>query len=115
MALTAWLMLLAAPMPVQGQIVPDEQEPQVQPLPPLSTAPPGGIANSPVGQIGQRQSRGQAVEGIKPSGRIGNRIQNRVQLRLRNRIDRNYNPQANATDPFGVADQQLRRASNPRP
>ncbi len=114
MALAAWLMLFAAPMPVQGQTVPDEQEAQVQPLPPLRTVPPGGIADSPVGQVGKRQTRGQAAEGIKPSGRNGSRIQNRVQSRLRNRIDRSYNPQANANDPFGVADQQLRRASNPR-
>lgn len=114
MAFTALLMLLATAAPAQGQIVRDEQEPQVQPLPPLRTAPPGRVAESSVGQVGQRQTRGQAVQGIKPTARIGNRIQNRVQSRLRTRIDRNYNPLANATDPFAVADQQLRRASTPR-
>lgn len=64
------------------------------------------------GQTGQRQTRDQVAQdaGIEPMRRIGSRIQNRAQTRIRNRIDRYYDPQANATSPFVVAGDQARTA-----
>ena len=64
---------------------------------------PGTVAQSAVGQVGQRQQGTQPVAGIKPTARINNRIANRVESRIRNRIDKTYDPQANATSPFKVA------------
>jgi len=63
----------------------------------------GRVADSAVGQAGQRQTREEAADQIKPMDRIDNRIQNRVQNRVRNRIDRNYDPMANARSPFVIA------------
>lgn len=68
----------------------------------------GGLARSSVGQLGQRQDRTLLNPTAKPMARISNRIQNRVQLRIRNRIDRSYSPQANATSPFAVAEEETR-------
>jgi hypothetical protein len=113
-ALTAVIILLAAAVPSQGQVASEEQEQEVRQLPPPSAAPLGRVADSAVGQVGQRRTRGQPVASIEPTARIENRIQNRVQSRLRNRIDRNYDPQANATDPFAVADSQVRQVNTPR-
>jgi len=83
---------------------------------PLEANPTGRIAQSAAGQVGQRQTRDRAAQqaGVKPMARIANRIQNRVQNRIRNRIDRNYDPQANATDPFVVAEDQARTSGRPR-
>jgi hypothetical protein len=80
-------------------------------------APPARTPVDPVDQFGQRQTReGIAKEtGIEPLGRINNRIQNRVEARLRNRIDRNYNPQANTISPFVVAGDQARVIGAARP
>jgi len=108
MALMAVISLLAGTMPIQGQVASEEQS--VQPLPPRAAAP-GRVADSAVGQVGQRRTREQSVAGIEPTGRIVKRIQNRVQSRLRNRIDRNYDPQVNSTDPFAIAERQVRRAT----
>jgi hypothetical protein len=115
-ALATVLVLLAAAAPAQGQIISDEQEQQDIPQlpPPSPVAPPGRVADSTVGQVGQRQTREQAAQGIAPTARIRNRISNRVQSRLRNRIDRSYDPQANAADPFAVAADRLRTTGNPR-
>lgn len=89
---------------------------QQQQQTPLDTNPSGRTARSSAGQVGQRQTRDTAAQqaGIEPMARIANRIQNRVQNRIRNRIDRNYDPQANATDPFVVADEQAREGGRPR-
>ena len=73
----------------------------------------GRVAGSSVGKIGQRQTK-QEMQGIRPMARLGNRIQNHVQLRLRNRIDRAYQPQADISDPFAVADDQARTAGGTR-
>lgn len=75
----------------------------------------GRIVDSAAGRAGQRVTRDQAT-GIRPMSRISSRLVNRVQARLRTRIDRNYDPTANATRPFEVADEQLKRpeASAPR-
>jgi hypothetical protein len=61
------------------------------------------IADSSVGRAGQR-------EGYPSISRTDTRIGNRVQSRLRNRVDRFYDPQANATSPFQVASDQVRNA-----
>ena len=62
----------------------------------------GRTAESSAGRVGERQRRDQA-DGIEPLARIEGRLTNRVQSRIRNRIDRNYDPLANATSPFMVA------------
>jgi hypothetical protein len=46
--------------------------------------------------------------------RINNRIANRVQSCLRARIDRNYDPQANASSPFDVAGEEARTPGRSR-
>ena len=73
---------------------------------------PGGTATSSAGQTGQRRTREQVAEGagIEPVARIASRIQNRAQTRIRNRLDRYYDPQANAVSPFVVAGDQARTA-----
>lgn len=73
----------------------------------------GHVANSSVGQVGQRQTREEVAPNIKPIERIASRIQNRVQSRIRNRIDRYYDPQANAASPFEAAGEQARKAGKP--
>jgi hypothetical protein len=80
-----------------------------------STRPtrPGRVAQSGVGEAGQRQTRDQ-TQGIAPMARISNRIQNRVQSRIRSRIDRDYDPQAKATSPFEAAEDQARNTARPR-
>ncbi len=61
-------------------------------------------------RVGQRQTREEAVPiaGVNPMTRINSRVANRVQSRFRNRIDRYYDPRANATAPFNVAAEQVR-------
>lgn len=76
-------------------------------------APAGRVADSAVGQAGQRQTRQQAFTTVVSTGRINSRIQNRVQSRVRSRIDRSYDPQANTASPFGVAGEQARTAGRP--
>lgn len=63
------------------------------------------IAKSSVGTVGKRQEA-RSLTNIKPTARLDTRIANRVQSRIRNRIDRFYDPQANATSPFKVAADQ---------
>lgn len=122
------LMLMGASASAQVRQVPtttsgadtqDDEQPvvqQQQQQTPLQTNQAGRTAQSSAGQVGQRQTRDTAVQqaGIKPMARIANRIQNRVQNRLRTRIDRNYDPQAYATDPFAVAEDQARTTGRPR-
>lgn len=103
--------LLASTMSVSAQIMAQQDEvPVVAPQP---DARPGQTAISATGQAGQRQTRDQlAVKaGIEPLARIGGRIENRAQTRIRNRIDRYYDPLANATSPFVVAGDQARTAA----
>lgn len=82
------------------------------PLKPLGTSQrpvsPGSAAQSSVGRAGERQTRG-TIKGISPIGRVDSRVPSRVQARLRNRIDRYYDPQANAVSPFAVAADLVRR------
>lgn len=60
---------------------------------------PGQVAESAVGQVGQRRSATTIENG--PMGRVNNRIQNR--------IDRSYDPTVNTTSPFEVAAEQTTR------
>lgn len=76
-----------------------------------STSPentPGKVATSSAGKVGQRQTRDE-TKGVTLTGRLQSRVLSRVEARLRNRIDRYYDPQANATSPFKVAGEQTRR------
>ena len=103
--------LLASTISLSAQIMPQQDE--VPAVAPQSDARPRQTAISPTGQAGQRQTRDQlAVKaGIEPLARIGGRIENRVHTRIRNRIDRYYDPLANATSPFVVAGDQARTAA----
>lgn len=116
-------MLSAAPAAAQVQAVPpsstatdedNEQSivPQQQQRTLLENNQAGRIARS---WVGQRQTRESAAAeaGIKPMARIASRIQSRVQNRIRSRIDRNYDPQANTTDPFATAGDQARVDGRP--
>ncbi len=90
-------------------VVPSQSTPS-----PLLERQRGTVAGSTVGEAGRRQTRDQEIGGIKPLGRINSRIANRVQSRLRTRIDRNYDPQANAASPFEAASDQARTVTRPR-
>ena len=108
----AMLMMSTTPAWAQdvGRLTVDPPLHQLLPPQYFTPAPRAGqIAESAAGQAGVRRTRAQ-VEGVNPMARINNRIQNRVQARLRNRVDRNYDPRANATLPFEAADQATGRA-----
>jgi hypothetical protein len=116
--LVAMLMMIATAAPAWSQDVGGlTVDPTLNQLPlPQTTTPParpGRIADSAAGQAGVRQTRAQ-VEGVNPMARINSRIQNRVQARLRNRIDRDYDPRANASSPFETAGEATGRTSQPR-
>ena len=105
--------LLAAPAlwaqvpPSQTDVDQDQQPLPPQPQTPLQAA--GRPVESAAGSVGQRQTR-EDTTGVEPLGRLDSRISNRVQSRLRNRIDRYYDPRANAASPFAVAEEQTRAA-----
>ena len=113
------VLLMVAAGPLNGQTrgeVSEEADPtlprQTVPRPP-TTAANGDNALSQtkqtgVGRAGQRQNR-DATTGIVALQRLDTRVVSRVQTRLRTRIDRYYDPQANATSPFKVAGERLRR------
>lgn len=84
--------------------------------PPVATAPivEGQVAQSAVGQAGQRQTRDQALLNITPIERIPSRLQNRIQSRLQTRIDRNNTSSATALTPFAIADEETRTAGRLR-
>lgn len=117
------LLCLLAAHPASAQVrtapvtsaSPDDQDEPPPPPQQTQTRPnqAGRVADSAVGEVGQRQTREQAPAGIQPMARVSGRIQNRVQSRIRNRIDRNYDPQANATAPFATAEEQSRTAGRP--
>ncbi len=121
--LIAMAPLTAATGQVQGvgsaQTTSDEDPYATVPMQqqtPLQTNQAGQVGTSAIGQAGQRQTRESTAQeaGIKPSLRIASRIQNRVQSRLRTRIDRYYDPELQSTDPFAVADDQLRKSTTRR-
>lgn len=60
------------------------------------------------GEVGQRQTVGEAAPNIKPTERIQNRIQNRVQLRLGTRINGTYSPQGTAASAITAANNRVR-------
>ncbi len=68
------------------------------------TPPSGHVATSAVGQVGQRQ--------VAAAANPMERIDSRIPSRLRNRIDRDYDPHANTTTSFRIADD--RAAASPR-
>lgn len=68
------------------------------------------VADSAVGEVGQRQTEVPFGLTRSPFARIESRIANRVQSRIRNRLDRYYDPQANATSPFVIAEDKARTA-----
>ncbi len=122
MAMSLWPLVpaqaqISQPQPATAGQADDEQpNPQPQQVTPYQTNQVGRIADSAVGQIGQRQTRESAATetGIKPTARLVSRIQNRVQNRIRNRIDRNYDSEANATNLFKVAEEQARVSNRQR-
>lgn len=115
--------LIAAP-PLSAQRDKQRDEPvdeAVPPPKPLGSAARGAdqssqgkAATSAVGRAGERQSRASVV-GIAPTARLQTRVANRVQTRLRSRIDRNYDPQANAISPFTVAGEGVKRSGQATP
>lgn len=74
----------------------------------------GRVADSAVGEVGQRQSRSQSATNAQPMDRIDNRIRNRVNLRIRNRIDRFYEAQGDAASSFDTASDRTRIGSDGR-
>lgn len=77
-------------------------------VPVMAQDRPGQIANSSVGEVGQRQTRDQLVS--QPLARINSRISNRVESRIANRIDRFYNSDSqNGTSAYEAAGQRVRR------
>lgn len=96
MRFSAFIIGIAAVLP----LIASSAQAQETPL-------PGQVADSAVGQVGQRQTAASIQ--AEPMGRINNRVANRVQNRIRNRIDRSYNPTANTTFPFEVAAEQITR------
>lgn len=113
--LAALLLMIAAPAMAQRTSPEAEAD---RPQPPAPARAPeterGEVAQSAVGQAGQRQTREDIAKDARPMARIDSRIQNRVHSRIRNRIDRYYDPQANAASPFEVAGEQARTAGRPR-
>ena len=115
---TALLMVAAGPLNGQtrGEAT-EEANPtllprQTVPRPSTTAANSDNALSQPkqtgVGRAGQRQNR-DATTGIVALQRLDTRVVSRVQTRLRTRIDRYYDPQANATSPFKVAGERLRR------
>ncbi len=94
-----------ADMPLQDDVT---KQPQ-QETPPMRVS---RVANSAVGEAGQRNTTAQLAD--RPGTRLLGRLQNRVQSRLRNRIDRYYDPQANTTSPFAVAAEQAQAKDRKR-
>jgi hypothetical protein len=74
----------------------------------------GNVAASSVGVAGQRLNREDQDSQVRPMIRINNRIANRIQSRLRTRIDRNYDPRANSTSPFAIAEDEMIAATGSR-
>lgn len=108
-ALLIWAVI---PLPAAAQDSWSSQDNQEYPQPapsPLPSTNPGEVAQSSVGQAGQRRTREDLTPDnqIVPMTRISSRIQNRVQARIRNRIDRFYDPKSNATSPFAIAGEQV--------
>lgn len=118
----ATLALLAAPPPAPAQqrgAARDEEDSAMPAPPPTTGTRPTGdgsrgqVAGSAAGRAGQRRTR-LDVTGVVATARIDTRVANRVQARLRNRIDRYFDPQANATSPFKVAGEQTQRQGQTR-
>lgn len=94
----------------------DRGAPPPDPTPVIVDARAAKTVDTGAGRIGERQTREGASRqtGVEPMARIQSRLANRVQSRLRTRIDRNYDPRANATSPFVVASDQVRAVGRTR-
>lgn len=71
----------------------------------------GRASDSAAGRMGERQLKEAPIANIAPMARVNGRISNRVQSRFRNRIDRYYDPRANASSPFSVAAEEAANRS----
>ena len=100
------LEALSAQASEEGDVMGQEQ------FAPRLNHPAAEVAGSSAGLAGRRE-RSDGIRAISPTARISNRLQNRVQTRLRTRIDRYYQPQSNAADPFGAAEDELRSTGRP--
>ena len=113
------LALLAA-APAGAQTVPDDPAFPIEPSSARAQSQDEGLrdvgrtADTGIGEVGRRQTAIDGVTSVEIAGRLRNRLPNRVENRIRTRSDRNYDPSANATSPFEVADEESRRAGNPR-
>lgn len=65
------------------------------------TAQSGRRTPSTGDRVGQRQTRGDSADAVKPLTRIDNRLDTRLDTRLANRIERDNTTQADALTPFG--------------
>lgn len=104
-------LALAAGAPASSQSAPERADPE---QPPAIVDPKvADTVDTGAGRVGQRQSRDELARAAngQPLARIDSRIGNRVQSRLRNRLDRNYDPIANATSPFKEAEQRSIRVN----
>ena len=109
------LLAVLFAVPAGAQVRADLDPPVIQPEAPPTFSTSGQVSRTSDagnGPTGQRQTREEVATqtGIKPVRRISSRIENRAQTRIRNRIDRYYDPQSNATSPFVVASEQARAA-----
>lgn len=100
------LLLMASPPATAQQVT------TTQPM--LVPALEGQVAQSSVGQVGQRQTREQTAPNTPPMNRIASRLQTRIQSRLRTRIDRLGAPPATPLTAFIVAEEEARTKSSPR-
>lgn len=74
-----------------------------------TSSAPGQVAQSSVGQAGQRQTAEGVDARYRPKRRIPTRIQNRIQSRIATRIDRFHDTQSDAVSSFEAAEDQIRR------
>jgi len=72
----------------------------------ISGAPPPDRASE--AELDEIMPRGMSRLPV-PRARIDTRLQSRISNRMRNRIDRNYDPRANALDPFATSQRVLQQ------
>lgn len=115
LVLVVGITMLLYPVAALSQDRLDNAAPPQQPSAKTDTPPPQDKssilgAKSAAAIISARKPRGEV--GINPLERQDTRIANRVESRIRNRIDRYYDPLANAESPFKVANERTTRGSS---